>query len=195
LDRGTIEERLARLESQSAADRQALRNLQLTLTGAAQAGAPDFSRVQEKLDGFKATLLELQSLFVREVEQLTNEFQSELFAELSSVSTPPSTPEGQSEQSARVPDEEELNRFRLDGVRLGAREMSHLINNDITLAFGVFELLLGVQDLGEQKLRLIRESQAGLYRAAARLRQFQQVQRIVTHDTPSGRALDLNASQ
>src|SRR5205823_4275032 len=40
-----------------------------------------------------------------------------------------------------------LDQARLDGVRLAAREMAHLLNNDLAVAVGLVELLQGRSDL------------------------------------------------
>ncbi|GIW08025.1 MAG: hypothetical protein KatS3mg060_2830 [Dehalococcoidia bacterium] len=83
---------------------------------------------------------------------------------------------------------------RLAGIDLAAREMAHLINNDLTGAIGVLELLLDAPDQLERYEPLMRGALQSLLRAADHLRQLQSVARVATKETAVGPALDLPRS-
>ncbi|GIW08259.1 MAG: hypothetical protein KatS3mg060_3064 [Dehalococcoidia bacterium] len=83
---------------------------------------------------------------------------------------------------------------RLEGVNLAAREMVHLINNDITAAVAAFELLLLDQTLGSHQRDLVRHALNGLQLASQHIRQFQQVVRVKTKPLSGSPALDLEQS-
>ncbi|MFN8532974.1 MAG: GAF domain-containing protein [Dehalococcoidia bacterium] len=83
---------------------------------------------------------------------------------------------------------------RLEGIDLAAREMAHLINNDLTGAIGVFELLLASPESVTRYEPLVRGALGNLLRAADHLQQFQSVARVETKETAVGPALDLTRS-
>src|SRR5215203_2861630 len=51
---------------------------------------------------------------------------------------------------------------RLEGVRLAAREVAHLLNNDLAIALGCLELLQAETDLPPHLLDLLRGASRGL---------------------------------
>ena len=84
---------------------------------------------------------------------------------------------------------------RLEGVRLAAREIAHLVNNDLAVAVGFVDLL---QDYGKlpSDLRALLENAASSLSAAARhIEQLQRVDHVVVKTTPAGESLDLERSQ
>jgi PAS domain S-box-containing protein len=85
----------------------------------------------------------------------------------------------------------ERNEDRLEGILLAAREVGHLLNNDLTIPVGLVEVLQNRTDVPAHLRGLIEEAASGLTRAQQHVRQFQRVVRIETHDTPMGPALDL----
>jgi DNA-binding response OmpR family regulator len=85
---------------------------------------------------------------------------------------------------------------QVEAVELAARELGHLVNNDLTPAVGFLDLLVADPEL-ELPLRLQRlcaDAVAGLSAASQRLEQLRKIQRIETHSTPFGPALDLARS-
>lgn len=84
-----------------------------------------------------------------------------------------------------------IERSQLRAITLAARQLAHLLNNDLTLAVGLIELLGLRGQLPADLAQLARDAARGLAAASERLRQFQQVVRIVTRETPVGPALDL----
>ena len=85
-------------------------------------------------------------------------------------------------------------RGRLEGVTLAAREIVHLLSNDLALAVGAIELMRLQTDLQPSALVLLRQVEAGLNAAEHHLRSLQKVVRVRTKDTPVGPALDLARS-
>ena len=85
-------------------------------------------------------------------------------------------------------------RGRLEGVSLTAREIVHLLSNDLSLAVGAIDLLRLRVDLTPTALALLREAEAGLVAADHHLRSLQRVVRVRTKETPVGPALDLARS-
>jgi DNA-binding response OmpR family regulator len=85
-------------------------------------------------------------------------------------------------------------RGRLEGVTLAAREIMHLLSNDLSLAVGAIELMRLQADLGPNVLLLLRQAEAGLAAADRHLRSLQKVVRVRTKETPVGPALDLARS-
>jgi hypothetical protein len=84
---------------------------------------------------------------------------------------------------------------RLEGVRLAAREMAHLLNNDLAVAVGCVELLQAQSDLPPQLLDLLRGAASSLDAAARHVEQLQRVVRVVVKETPAGESLDLEHSR
>jgi DNA-binding response OmpR family regulator len=85
-------------------------------------------------------------------------------------------------------------RGRLEGVSLAAREIVHLLSNDLSLAVGAIELLRLQTDLMPNALVLLRQAETGLGAADRHLRSLQKVVRVRTKETPVGPALDLARS-
>jgi len=85
-------------------------------------------------------------------------------------------------------------RGRLEGVTLAAREIVHLLSNDLALAVGSIELLRLQTELMPNALVLLRQAEVGLNAADHHLRSLQKVVRVRTKNTPVGPALDLARS-
>jgi PAS domain S-box-containing protein len=83
---------------------------------------------------------------------------------------------------------------RLDGVKLAVREVAHLLNNDLALAVGTLELLLGDHGLSTGTLEGMQTALAACAAAAEHLAKFQRVVRVETQETPIGLTLDVNRS-
>ena len=84
---------------------------------------------------------------------------------------------------------------RLEGVRLAAREMAHLLNNDLAVAVGVVDLIQAELDLPPNLLELLRGASRSLDAAARHVEQMQSVDRVVVKQTPAGQSLDLERSR
>jgi CheY-like chemotaxis protein len=87
-----------------------------------------------------------------------------------------------------------LERAQLVAVTLAARELAHVLNNDLALPVGALELLREDPALLPHLREIVEEAGAGLASAAGHVRRLQQVVRIQTKETPVGRALDLERS-
>jgi len=87
-----------------------------------------------------------------------------------------------------------LERAQLVAVTLAARELAHVLNNDLALPVGALELLREDPGLLPHLRQIVEEAGVGLSSAAEHVRRLQQVVRIQTKDTPVGRALDLERS-
>jgi hypothetical protein len=83
---------------------------------------------------------------------------------------------------------------RMEGVQLAAREIAHLLNNDLAVTVGTLDLLRERGDVSPQVLALLEQAQAGLSAATVHVEQLQRVRRVVTRETPTGPALDLERS-
>jgi DNA-binding response OmpR family regulator len=83
---------------------------------------------------------------------------------------------------------------RLEGVRLAARELAHLLNNELAIAVTSVDILLHRPDLLPDLREQIDEVAAYLDAAVRYVSQFQQVVRVETKSTPVGPALDLHRS-
>jgi DNA-binding response OmpR family regulator len=83
---------------------------------------------------------------------------------------------------------------RLEGVRLAARELAHLLNNELAIAVTSVDLLLHRHDLGADVREQMDEVATFLDAAVRHVAQFQQVERVETKSTPVGPALDLRRS-
>jgi hypothetical protein len=84
---------------------------------------------------------------------------------------------------------------RLEGVRLAAREMAHLLNNDLAIALGCMDLLQSQSDLPPHVLDLLRGAARSLDAAALHVEQLQDVERVIVKETPVGPSLDLERSR
>ena len=87
-----------------------------------------------------------------------------------------------------------LERAQLEAVTLAAREVAHVLNNDLALPVGAFEMLQEDPDLPPHLLDLVTGSAEGLNAAVDHVRQLQQIVRIERKETPVGPALDLDRS-
>jgi len=88
-----------------------------------------------------------------------------------------------------------LDEARLDGVRLAAREMAHLLNNDLAVAVGLVELLQGRSELPPRLRDLLGDAAESLDAATRHIEDFQDVVRVAVKDTPGGPSLDLERSR
>lgn len=88
-----------------------------------------------------------------------------------------------------------LDEARLEGVRLAAREMAHLLNNDLAVAVGLVELLQERSDLPPHLRVLLESAVHSLDSAARHIEAFQNVVRVAVKETPAGASLDLEGSQ
>ena len=84
---------------------------------------------------------------------------------------------------------------RLDGVRLAAREIAHLLNNDLAVAVGLVDLLQDRLDLPPHLKELLDGAALSLDAAARHVEQLQGVVRVVVKETPAGESLDLERSR
>lgn len=87
-----------------------------------------------------------------------------------------------------------LERAQLVAVALAARELAHVLNNDLALPVGAMELLREDPALLPHLRQIVEEASIGLASAAGHVRRLQQVVRIQTKETPVGPALDLERS-
>lgn len=94
----------------------------------------------------------------------------------------------------RAAEQESVARGRLEGIALAARELAHLLNNDLSLAVGLVDLIKFRSDVPPDLLDLLGDAAQGLESAVRHVQQLQQVARIETKDTPAGPALDLERS-
>lgn len=83
---------------------------------------------------------------------------------------------------------------RLEGIHLAAREIAHLVNNDLAVTVGLLDLLRARGDVPVQVLEMLDQALAGLSAATSHVDQLQRVQRVVTRETPAGPSLDLDRS-
>jgi signal transduction histidine kinase len=84
---------------------------------------------------------------------------------------------------------------RLEGVKLAAREMAHLLNNDLAVALGLVDLLRERLELPPHLSELLNGAALSLDAAARHVEQLQAVKRVVVKDTPAGQSLDLERSR
>lgn len=83
---------------------------------------------------------------------------------------------------------------RLEGVKLAAREIAHLLNNDLAVAVGMVELLQTRAGLPPHLQDILDGAASSLDAAARHIEQLQGVVRVVVKDTPAGASLDLARS-
>jgi DNA-binding response OmpR family regulator len=84
---------------------------------------------------------------------------------------------------------------QVEAIHLAAREVAHRLNNDLTLAVGFLELLQhSSSQMTAAEHTLLADARRGLAAAVGTVEQLQQVVQVVTKDTPSGLALDLERS-
>jgi signal transduction histidine kinase len=84
---------------------------------------------------------------------------------------------------------------RLEGVQLAAREIAHLLNNDLAVAVGLVDLMQEHGQLSPELLDLLQDAATSLDAAARHIEQLQSVVRVVVKETPAGESLDLERSQ
>ena len=87
-----------------------------------------------------------------------------------------------------------LERAQLVTVALAARELAHLLNNDLAAAIGGLEMIHQSGELSRDAKAWLAHAEKGLESAERNVRKFQQVARVVTKETPVGPALDLERS-
>jgi PAS domain S-box-containing protein len=83
---------------------------------------------------------------------------------------------------------------RLEGIILTAREMGHLLNNDLQIPLGTLELLLESDDIPAELRATADKAMSNLVAAKQHVLQLQQVVRVETKNTPIGPTLDLERS-
>ena len=84
---------------------------------------------------------------------------------------------------------------RLEGVHLAAREIAHLVNNDLAVAVGLVDLLQAQAALPAELRAVLQSASNSLDAAARHIEQLQSVVRVVVKETPAGQSLDLERSQ
>ena len=87
-----------------------------------------------------------------------------------------------------------LERAQLEAVNLAARELAHVLNNDLALPVGAFELLADDPALPPHLREIVEGSSNGLNAAVEHVRRLQQIVRVARKDTPVGPSLDLDRS-
>ena len=87
-----------------------------------------------------------------------------------------------------------LERAQLLAVTFAARELAHLLNNDLAVPVGALELLLADASLPPGLREIVEQGQSSLSSAAEHVRRLQQLVRFETKKTPIGPALDLDRS-
>ena len=85
-------------------------------------------------------------------------------------------------------------RARLEGVLLSARELAHLLNNDLTLPVGLLDLLRAEHDIPATAVPTLDAIADGLDVAVRHVAQFLRIVRVVIKETPQGPSLDLDRS-
>ena len=83
---------------------------------------------------------------------------------------------------------------RLEGIILAAREMGHLLNNDLQIPVSTLELLDSELELPPELRAFLDRAKADLLAATQHLSQLQRVVRVETKETPFGPSLDLERS-
>ena len=83
----------------------------------------------------------------------------------------------------------------LEGVKLAAREIAHLINNDLTVGVGLVDLLQDRLELPAHLMELLHGAAMSLDAAARHVEDLQDVVRVVVKATPAGESLDLERSR
>lgn len=84
---------------------------------------------------------------------------------------------------------------RLEGVKLAAREIAHLLNNDLAVAVGLVDLLQDRLELPPRLRELLHGAALSLDAAARHVEELQGVVRVVVKETPAGESLDLERSR
>jgi CheY-like chemotaxis protein/putative methionine-R-sulfoxide reductase with GAF domain len=87
-----------------------------------------------------------------------------------------------------------LERAQLLAVTLAARELAHLLNNDLAVPVGALELLAEDGALPPRLRDIVDQGRIGLNDAADHVFRLQQLIRFETKKTPIGPALDLDRS-
>jgi PAS domain S-box-containing protein len=83
---------------------------------------------------------------------------------------------------------------QLDGIRLAAREIGHLLNNDLAQPVVALDVLRRHRAVPAEMRPMIDDAVAGLTAAREHVHQLQQVVRVAIKPTPVGPALDLEQS-
>jgi len=87
-----------------------------------------------------------------------------------------------------------LKRAQLLAVTLAARELAHLLNNDLAVPVGALDLLCEDASLPPRLRDIVEQGRIGLNDAAEHVFRLQQLIRFETKKTPIGPALDLDRS-
>ena len=87
-----------------------------------------------------------------------------------------------------------FERAALRGVTLAARELAHLLNNELSVPIGCLELLRLSPDLPPGLRPWLDEIERALDAATGHIRQLQRMVRLETKETPVGPAIDLRRS-
>ena len=96
--------------------------------------------------------------------------------------------------SHHPPRDSEQEQARLEGIRLAAREMAHLLNNDLTPAIGILAMLQRHPAVPPELRELVDNGLASLHTVSEHIRRFQQIRRVETKMTSTGPTLDLDRS-
>ena len=87
-----------------------------------------------------------------------------------------------------------IQRHRVAGAQLTAREAAHLLNNDLMVTTGSLDMVSRAPDLPSSLGPLVDTALDGLTQAADHLAQLQRLTRVETRDGPLGPRLDLARS-
>ena len=88
-----------------------------------------------------------------------------------------------------------LERAHLWAIQVSSRELAHRLNNHLAVAVGTIELLQTAGGVPARLTGMVDQSARSLQLATEDIRQFQQLSRFETHETPVGQALDLDRSR
>jgi PAS domain S-box-containing protein len=97
-------------------------------------------------------------------------------------------------EAAQAIDPSVLDRARLEGVLLAARELAHLMNNDLVAAAGSAEIVHSQLDLPPRLDLLLSNASTYARHAMETLTKLHHVVRVATKETPFGPSLDLERS-
>ena len=87
-----------------------------------------------------------------------------------------------------------VDRQRTAGAQLVAREVAHLLNNDLTLLMGSVEMVRHAQEPPSTLEPLVDSALDGMSAAVEHVRQLQRLNRVTTRLGPLGPRLDLHRS-
>jgi hypothetical protein len=87
-----------------------------------------------------------------------------------------------------------LEKARLEGVKLAAITAAHHINNDISLAVGVMDILDDQGLIPPNYSQMAKEGVVGLQTAGTKLTELGRIDKIVTEATPLGPIINIRES-